>query len=295
MRAWTTAGRPSLELAFRPDGNQVAQRDAEEIIVWELPAGREIRRFKPPNPAEKDRWEDMTWADDGRLLAVADQGGRGNPVVWDLLTEQAVLELLRPPEELRGLAAAQLSRNGQWLVFDPNGTVPKPAAELKPCQVHDVATRRPVANLTVGDGDFSQVSSPVGLRADGKRLLSLVVPIDLHGGQGIGTSRALLWSLPEDRLLARVPSSPDAHAGPRSFSPDGSYVVLDAEDGSAVLLDAESGATLVRWRPHGDRRLRLLAFTPDGQVVSAVRGGDGLVFLDLAAVRQRLAALGLNW
>ena len=294
VRSWASKGLETAVLEFRRDGRQLARNGPAGIVVWDVPTGREVRRHKPPAERGADaHWNDLAWDAGDRLLGAFNADPNHGAQVWDVEAGKLLWDL-------PGLPATHPSvlvgRTGRFALLDSNPHFPVAGGETRPCWLYDLTTGARVGAVPVADGERSQAAIPAALSPDGRRLLTTIIQIDLSGDGGVGAMSWVLRSLPDGAVLARTAASMTERLGEwYAFSPDSKYVVLDAADGAAQLLDAETGAVLLHWRPHGDRRVRRLQFTPDGQIVSSARGGEDLLFLDLVAVRKRLAAMGLDW
>ncbi|HJZ89244.1 MAG TPA: protein kinase family protein [Gemmataceae bacterium] len=294
VRAWSSESMPSGGLHFRADGLRLAYRIDDRVVVLDVPTGREIDRYSTPRKFGASMFDDLSWDAEGRLLALC-AAGPGRPVeVWDVVAGKPVRdvpEIRHAPVSLNG---ALLSPDGRWLTVDPNAVLLGPDEKLESCRLFDLQTGRAVGRFPLHDASGQKIAYPVAISRDGRRLLSSIVPIGARPGEPRQAAMYQLHALPDGAVIARIPTGVQ-EAGGVDFSPDARYAVLDGADGTALLIDAGTGDVLVRWRPHGDRRLRRLSFTADGQIVSEARGGEELTFLDLREVRKRLATMGLEW
>ena len=117
---------------------------------------------------------------------------------------------------------------------------------------YDVAARRPLAQLAEHEAPIDALT----LSPDETRLLTL----DRRG-------RALLWSVPERRLLAELPRAPDGlFSG--AFSADGRWIATAAYDRKVRLYDAQT-LTEVRVFLGHELGVRCVAFSPDSTRLAA--------------------------
>jgi WD40 repeat protein/tRNA A-37 threonylcarbamoyl transferase component Bud32 len=294
VRSWWSESQSGGGLYFRADGLRLAYRVDDRVLVVDVPTGREVGSYSTPTKFGQSTFDDLSWDADGRLLALC-AAGPGRPVqVWDVEAGKPVRDVPEIEHAPVSLSGALLSSDGRWLAVDPNPVVLGPDDKLQPCQVFDLHTGRAIGRFPLHDASGQKIAYPVAISSDGRRLLSTVLPLGARPGESGQSAVYQLHALPDGAVIARIPTGVE-DAGGVAFSPDAKCAVLNGADGTALLIDAERGDVLVRWRPHGDRRLRLLSFTPDGQIVSAARGADELTFLNLGEVRKRLAAMGLGW
>src|SRR5262245_19859630 len=285
---------PGGGLHFRADGSRLAYRIDNSVVVLDVPTGREVGRYDTPAKFGQSMFDDLSWDAEGRLLALC-AAGPGRPVqVWDVEAGKPVRDIPEIKRAPLSLSGALLSSDGRWVAVDPNAVLLGPDDKLEPCRLFDLHTGREIGRFPLHDASGQKIAFPVAISRDGRRLLSSILPIGAKPGESRQSAVYQLHALPDGAVIARVPTGAP-EAGGVDFSPDAKYAVLDGADGTALLIDAGTGDVLVRWRPHGDRRLRLLSFTADGQIVSAVRGGEELTFLDLKEARKRLAEMGLGW
>jgi WD40 repeat protein len=295
--SWAAKDLDNAMVQFSPDSTRLAVRQANTVHVRDVASGRELKSYTLPIKVGIGiNYNDLAWDDQGRLLALLKEPtDGGGMVVWDVVTGKTLVRRTISDAAISNFTSTQITPNGRWLILDPNQETPQPGAAIKPCQFVDVQSGQTVAEFSLADGTVAQVAMAVGASPDGRRLLSAILPIDVTGGEGVGNTAWILRSTKDGGIVAPIPTAGESADEMLSFSPDSRYVLVLGIEGYALLLDAETGSVLVRWRPQGDKRIRMLGFTADGQIVTATRGSNDLVFLDLAAARKRLAAMGLDW
>ena len=84
--------------------------------------------------------------------------------------------------------------------------------------------------------------------------------------------------------------------GPMAFSPDGQILAIVVSWPLVRLIDVASGLELATLEmPDIDVRIWALSFSPDGTCLIAGSHSHRLHIWDLRLIRQRLAAMGLDW
>jgi WD40 repeat protein len=282
-------------LHFSPDGARLAYRVNNRVCVRDVATGRELGRYRPPLRFKQPWLDDLAWEPDGRLRALCAPSWFGPARVWDVEAGRAIRSIPELTREPSGRNGWSHSPDGRWLLDDPNPILPdQPVRQQLPADLFDLRNGQRVGSLTLDDPDGSREVSALTVSPDGRRVVTIALNLSARPGEPPHPTMRDLRSTADGTILARLPGGSEEDGG-AAFSPDGKWAAVDVGEGTAVLLDADTGAILFRWRPHGDKRLDLLSFTPDGQVATSARGTDDLQFLDLTAVRKRLSALGLDW
>ncbi len=80
------------------------------------------------------------------------------------------------------------------------------------------------------------------------------------------------------------------------FSPDGRYLVLEDTNRVLLLVETESGRTIARFQRPDSFAEAVATFSPDGsRLVVTTNDGPAANVWDLRTIRNRLAAIGLDW
>jgi RNA polymerase sigma factor (sigma-70 family) len=242
-------------IGISPDGKLLATVHIEEIWIWDLASGKEVRHWAahtgPKDPAYGPAVCCVAFSPDGKLLASS--GTDLQIRFWDTKTWQQIRSVPsgREMPELQNL-----------LLFSADSKTLIAAAWLYEwLTIWDVPTGRPRFRL---QGDKGGIWSAAVSR-DGKKLLTGgthgVIPVwDLHTGKR------------DDIKIA------DKFVGVLAVAPRGDLLacslVSESRDGSIALLDAVSGRELRRVR---DVRygMHAMAFSADSK--SLICGGtDGV-------------------
>jgi WD40 repeat protein len=109
--------------------------------------------------------------------------------------------------------------------------------------------------------------------------------------------RSTFWTvraLPSGEELLRVQNRSFAENA-NAFSPDGRLLALGADKGQMEVWEVDARALLFRWQPHGVKNVEFLCFTPEGDLVTVAQNDDRLTVIRMRILRERLAAMGLDW
>jgi WD40 repeat protein/serine/threonine protein kinase len=202
---------------------------------------------------------------DGKVWASAQFSGA---VVWPSDQPERLIRLERHAD-VRGVA---VSPNGQLVA---TGGFGHPGG----AKVWDARTGNLIMDLPVGSNCWV-VFSP-----DGKRLLV-----------ASGSNAAAQIRLWEVGSWEEVPLEGPLQGACPAFSPDGRLLVVETGAGVARLLDPRTGQEFGRLEDPNQDRANHFSFSPDNtKLVSATSDGHCLHVWDLRAMRQHLAAMGLDW
>ncbi len=212
-------------------------------------------RGKPPGAVEysatfKDLAEKMAMSPDGAKIVVAGAGGQIQ------LLEANTLKIVKSVDAGGPVAAIDISADGkEVLTAGPGNDV----------LVWNLETGKNTRKFTGHSGDVRAVAcSP-----DGSRVAST---------DSVGTLR--IWDFAEGKLLytltgKKYPDDPPTEGivtDAVTYSPDGRFIVTEANDVKARVWDAVRGAEL-RMVPNHDGTAASVAISPNGSLVSTTRGG----------------------
>jgi len=111
-----------------------------------------------------------------------------------------------------------------------------------------------------------------------------------------GNHEFCFWEIGTWQLRRRIPRTASAAPGTIAFAPSGRILALQIGDSQVRFYDHDSCEELYTLDSPNGEHLGSMAFLPDGSGFVAVSGMDDHVhFWDLALIRRRLAALGLDW
>jgi WD40 repeat protein/serine/threonine protein kinase len=320
----TLAGPPGPPggdiMDISPDGRLLTQGCKEGVQVWDGVTGREIALL-PMGPSHA-----LFSPADGSLLTCSDQGLHLWPITLDTRAApdgKARGPLLRigPPHNLGvtgQLGFPSLSRDGQTLaVFDTSRAqavvidLQKKAetvrldAHWNQCAVAISPDGRWVAagpQRTAGTGITKVWDGHTG------QLLKNLPAQLLVGDAWVAFSSDSRWlitcTLAEVRFW-RTGSWEPADAIARehavwppyglTLAPDGKLLALVCSHAQVQLRDPGTGQEFASLVTPDPRRIRLLRFNADGSRLAAWRDHHVIILWDLRAIRQQLAAIGLDW
>jgi WD40 repeat protein len=251
--------------------------DDRAFQVWDLEAGRAVRRFGRPEQADdgctvrgvrlaagssRPAAVYVTLSANGQTIAVA--GTDGFVRLWDVAAGREVQSLAVGPNA-RAVALAFTPDGNQLAVYDTHGMV----------RLWDAGAGREIRQFRVADPNRTDLRWGEALVfSPGGNTLAVSAGVDFR-----------LWDTTTGkervRIIGKVPGCPAA-----AFTPDGTRLLF-ASDGVVRLADASTG-TLMGSFGDGSQTayLAALAVAPDGKTV-ATRGYDQSVRLwDLQSGRQ---------
>ncbi|HWZ62471.1 MAG TPA: WD40 repeat domain-containing protein [Steroidobacteraceae bacterium] len=238
---------------FSADGRRVVTV-AGDATVWEIPAGRELARFRQTVSDLRQ----AAFSPDGSRLVTA--GGTDYSArIWDIAQRREVLRLTHDGA-VNGVA------------YSPDGTRVLTASGDHTARVWDAASGRELLRMS-----HDQAVRQAAFSADGQRLATAS---DDH--------TAAIWDAASGRQVARLHH--DDHDGvvvrEVRFSADGMSVVTASSDRTARVWDATTGRELARFR-HGNAVVAA-AFFPDGRRVLTASSDHTARIWDVASGRELL-------
>jgi WD40 repeat protein/serine/threonine protein kinase len=239
-------------LAFSPNGRLLATASWDTTVkVWELDpsaAGAVPRLIRPlPHQAKVHR---VSFSPDSRLLA---SGGDDKTVhIWNAATGEEIMPL-------RGHAgpvwSVQFSPDGRWLAS---------ASQDASVRIWDVHTGQQRHALP-----HSQSVNDVAFSLDGTRLASA------EGNfYGLTNGEVKVWDVHDGQLLLTLPGHVTGSFSV-TFSRDGRILASGGRDGNVRLWHVPTGQQLLTLRDSPGFVVRSLAFSPDGNQLTA--GGESTV------------------
>jgi dipeptidyl aminopeptidase/acylaminoacyl peptidase len=244
LRRFPAFGEKATTVMFGPGCRLAAFTvgDAAEVRLWDVAAGKELRRLKTPQGISL-----VGFGPRGRLLAILEgdgvvalQEGRLPTLrLWDTTTGQSV----RPFD----LATTELT-------FAPNGKV-MAAAEESGITLWEVATGKRRCRLPGASGG----SATLAFSPDGRWLAA-----------GGNDEVVRLWDVLTGELRRGLVGHTDGIKA-LAFSPDGKRLASGSADQTVILWDPGTGELLRRLEGHRGT-VQALAFAPDGKRL--VSGSD---------------------
>jgi WD40 repeat protein len=269
----------------------VASRNRGTIILWDVNAEKEIRRWKGSARLFPPHLECLAFSPDGATLATRERG-EAAATLWQVATGKEVRRLGEPaeageagPAHQCGCQAAEppvaegaeedLDPTGPFgcnLAYSPDGRLLALLSEEGELRVYDVGTGKETFRAAGESwGAWCVTFSP-----DGKRLAWVG-----------GVDRIHVWD-----VGARKPRPPLVAAKTRfrcvAFAPDGRSVVSGDKGGRVRLWDVKSGKE--RWRTEPQAYM-ILSVACSGKVVAA-GAGTAIHLLDAATGKDLFLGRG---
>jgi WD40 repeat protein len=267
---------PGAACAFAPDGTLATARSDQPLRLWDPRSGKELLRAETGEDIEA-----LSFCADGKRLAgLAGPASAPFACVWDATSGKRLWRVQVELSYALGLKAVAPAPDG-GMVATAEGAV---------VRLWDGATGKEVRML--GAETHSGLSS-VAFSPDG-RVVAAVGSRRLEGepSPGYGVFR---WEAATGKelppLWASPPGDPDrpvVHSypgGPLTFSPDGRLVAVAGRDPDVTVWEAATGRVRLRLRGHRGGTIAV-AFAPDGRTLAS-GGTDTTVLLwDLLAPSQ---------
>ncbi len=314
---------PLREIAWSPDGKQVAAGNNGELIVWDVHTGQQIHNIAGYQPLPGLSWmpdgETVVGllSPDGSLNAVYLDGkivfslygfgmvnGYSSTFSWEgnqLLTYEGTQVIYWDALSGRILKQQPTTAQPTWALADGYALSPDGTRAASPDAVMDSKNFKEIARLIDNPehGRDKVVWSP-----DGRTLAS---------GDSLNISPIILWNANTGKQMLTLPTGDiPLYLGGLTFSPDGSLL---AAGGS--LMDPANGldnGVLILWNVNSSERLHVLtagmssqrimsiAWSPDGHWLAAGAYSGRIILWDMLAL-QPIASLdghadqvlGLSW
>jgi WD40 repeat protein len=247
-RLGTLRLRRSSASAFTPDGKAVVTHGYDELRVWELGTGKELKRFP-----SKGGCAALAVSPDGKLAALSREGGVVVDVV-DLGTGKTVHHF-QTREEI----------SYRWpkchsLAFSADGTRLHTSDDERG-HVWDLTAGKAVSSFPHPADDKEKGVWIVAFSPDGKLLAT-----------GTQSTRAVrVWDAATGKMLHELKGD-GGGIECAVFSPEGGVLAVANRDEAVEVWDASAGKRLRTLKGTGDRTVAL-AFSPDGSLLAAVANG----------------------
>jgi WD40 repeat protein len=259
LNSWTGHVGGAYCGTFTSDGKSLITGGRDQAIrLWDVPTGKEIRRFRVAAPAVGH----LVLSPDEKLLAGIESKGAvlpsgltwsatNNVRIWELATGKELQHFTIP-------GAQEYGNNGVvGFAFTPDGNGILTGGVGRFAQRWDLATGRLLREYDLG----SHAVWGMAVSADGKLLAAL----------GAGTSVRLI-----DLASGNVLSPSNGHSSPVHWgflTPDGKTAVTGGGEPQIILWDTALGNERKRLATQ-TAYLRCLAIAPDGRTLYAL-GNDG--------------------
>ena len=246
--------------AYTPDGKGLLTAGLDQVIsLWELPSGKEIRRFgfesrkialTPESPLLFS--VSVALSPDGKVVAAAREGALS---LWEVPTGKLLYQ--RPIEGFGSWVHVAFASDGKALLLINK--------EDNAALVWDMAAGKITKKVAKASG--KGFADAVAVSPDWKYLAST------HFVAGSGTSngslRVSIKDLDTNRELPEVPILGDRSSSLLAFSPDSKLLAWKASDGPVVLWDVAARKERLRLEGHGTRFvLNALTFSADGKLIA---------------------------
>ncbi|MBP7937723.1 MAG: protein kinase [Phycisphaerae bacterium] len=295
-----------------PDGQLLAGACEDAVRLWDLERGDQVACL----PGRS--WHIARFTPDGTALIA---GGGSGLWQWPLVSEPGAgtaRPQIDPPEHIVLPDEGQVEACG----LNQEGTALGVVASDSTALILDLKTRRETARFGGHEGLAGAILSP-----DGKWLAcstwhgSGIRVFDAQGGDkpvfSLPDARDSaadfspdgrwlitrtgpeyrLWSVPGWQPGLRITRSGTYNlVGPAAFTRDGRVLAVVPSWRQVRLIDVATGRELATLEaPDVHEKINTLSFTPDGGCLVAGNIRRKLHVWDLRLIRQRLAAMGLDW
>jgi WD40 repeat protein len=270
-----------LVQTFSPDSKLLAVQTYGEgrtfnIRIWDVAAIKRRQTLKTPPDI---RLSCVSFSGDGKRLAgIAEKGdgsGKLGAVLFDLfLWDVTTGKLIAKREDLRRM-------NADALAFSPNGkTLAVGERDEQGVWLLEADTLKEKTRLKPPGNAFLDTIDHLAFSPNGRWLAAAYDAVPLAPFQyGV-----LVWDLSGTKEPRRLPAR---YGSKLAFAPDGKTLACKDSAGSEIrLYDTASGRALHQ-RPGHDRPVRVLAASPDGQIIASV-DSDSIVRLWDAATSKQL-------
>jgi WD40 repeat protein len=240
--------------AFAPDGKTLATYGYDELLIWDVATGKELRRL----PA-KDRCCALAFSRDGTMLALAADGGT-IVVVWNYVDGKVIHRF-----RTRDKGGFYVPRTHS-LVFSADGKRLF-SGDDRSAFVWNLESGKPVFRFMHQTEDKDAGTDTIVFSQDG-RWLATVARVS-------GVSRHLqVWEVASGKRVHQFEVDKFGHCS-ATFSPKGDLLATASDDDKIRLWSMASGEEVQTLRGYRDQHASL-AFSPDGQQLAvAANGGIG--------------------
>ncbi len=255
-------------LAFAPDGKLLFARSAEDetVGVWDVKAGKELRRLGKPGAALLDPLLGcggcLAVSPDGKTLAVA-----GDKHTVRLLDVQTGKELNPPAGHEAPVVSVRFSRDGKVLTSFGDDAVLRRWESATGKELEQVPIKMPEEMQRNAQVPFMGAGPGVQLSPDGRVVAAVL-------GEAIS-----LRDVATGKELRKIEGQQDEFFPQAVFSPDGKVLAAYSvsEQSSIRLYDVATGKELRRITLSEEESVSTaLVFSPDGKMLASAAGAETL-------------------
>jgi WD40 repeat protein len=261
----------SRSLLYDPADKHLITISHSGAHLWPLASSREnggVRlRIGPPEPlaeAEITNGGDVALSRDGRTFVVCSEKGRA--LILDVPTRKVMARLTGQEH----LAFVSVSPDGRWVASSTWHGL-----EIV---VWDAKTGKRVKAWQ----HFRGLIGKVTFAMEGKWLITTI-------GPDYQLTETENWQ------PRRIIPKESSFVGPVAFSDDGRILAIADTPHEVKLLDVDTGREYATLSLPASLQLGIMRFSPDGSRLAVLTEGGFLHLWDLQRIRQRLAAMKLDW
>jgi len=272
------------EIVFHPNGNRIATSSYDGTVkVWNSATGKVYLTLS----SHDDVVEDVAFSPDGRLLATASRDKTAR--IWDATSGKQLLSLAGHPSEFTGIAfspdgkrIAGATTDGEIIIWDAytadellrieGFASVSPLVLFNPDGMHLASISDHGNAILWNPSTGEQLSTTTGIGGD---ISDIAFNKDGSNGITVSTNgEANIWNTDDGGEFFLLPN----HNNPiyaTAFNPDGTHVVTGDSEGIIRIWNVSPcWSTITIDTPDN---VRSLAYNPDGSLLAAGVGDDGVV------------------